>query len=71
MGKVFEFEKRAEECRAMAANIRNPVHKRQLLEMAEAWDMLARERRKRIAKQDGIKVADGAAQPLNLIQPNK
>jgi len=54
----------------MAANIRNPIHKRQLLEMAEAWEMLARERRKRIAKQDGIRVADGAADPLDLNLPN-
>jgi hypothetical protein len=36
-------------CLRMAATMTNPEHKKQLQEMAEAWMMLAAERRKRPA----------------------
>ena len=51
MGKVSKYERQAAECRQMAAKANNPVHKKQLEEMAEAWSMLARERRKLLLKQ--------------------
>jgi hypothetical protein len=35
----------------MAAQTRNPIHKRQLEEMAQAWEMLAKERAKQISKR--------------------
>jgi hypothetical protein len=51
MRKVSEYELHATECRQMASNMRDPVHKKQLEEMAEAWVMLAGERRKMLLKQ--------------------
>ncbi len=51
MRKVSEYEAHATECRQLAANMRDQVHKTQLIEMAEAWGMLAEARRKQLAKQ--------------------
>jgi hypothetical protein len=48
MLKVSEYERHAEECRKMAASMADPNHKKQLEEIAAAWDMLAKERAKRI-----------------------
>jgi hypothetical protein len=48
MLKVSEYERHAEECRKMAASMADPNHKKQLEDMAAAWDMLAKERAKRI-----------------------
>ena len=50
MQKVSEYEQHAEECRKMALTMKDPMHKKQLEEMAEAWAMLARERTKQIEK---------------------
>lgn len=35
--------------------MKDPTQQRQLQEMAKAWDMLAREREKQLAKQSGEK----------------
>jgi hypothetical protein len=51
MRKVSEYEEHAEECRKMARQTKNPQHKKQLEEMAQTWDMLAKERAKQIAKE--------------------
>jgi hypothetical protein len=48
MLKVSEYESRAEACRKMASSMSDPNHKKQLEDMAAAWDMLAEERAKRI-----------------------
>ena len=48
MRKVCEYEAHAAECRKMAARIKNPDQKRQLEEMAHAWDMMAGVRRKQL-----------------------
>ena len=48
--KVSEYEQHAEECRKMALTMKEPMHKKQLEEMAEAWAMLAKERTKQIEK---------------------
>jgi hypothetical protein len=55
MRKVSDYEQHADECRAMAATIKNPTHKQQLEEMAEAWAMLARVRRRQL-----LKLAEGS-----------
>jgi hypothetical protein len=44
MRKLTEYENHVAECRQMAATMRDPVHKKQLEDMAEAWGMLAGER---------------------------
>lgn len=51
MRKVSEYEQHASECRQMATNSKNPTHKKQLEDMADAWTMLARERQKKIEKR--------------------
>lgn len=52
MRKVSEYEEHATECRAMAAKTSNPIHRKQLEDMANTWAMLAHERLKQLAKQD-------------------
>jgi hypothetical protein len=51
MRKVSEYMAHAEQCRKMVANMKNPENKMQLQEMAEAWEMLARERERQIGKR--------------------
>ncbi len=51
MRKVSEYEEHAAECRQMARRSRNANQKKQLEEMALAWEMLASERRRLILKQ--------------------
>jgi hypothetical protein len=49
----------------MAARTSDPVQRKQYLDMADAWAMLARERAKQLAKGSGnppsARVTDGAA----------
>ena len=56
MRKVAEYEDHARECRQLAARMKDPIHKQQLEDMAEAWTMLAKEREKQIAKQTNGRV---------------
>ncbi len=51
MRKVLEYEMHAKECRRMAVQMKNLEHKKQLQDMAEAWEMLARERERQMKKQ--------------------
>jgi hypothetical protein len=44
--KASEYEAYAEECRKLASGMKNPTHKMQLEQMADAWTMLAGERAK-------------------------
>jgi hypothetical protein len=46
MRKVSEYQEHAAECRKMARQTRNEEHKKTLEDMAQAWDMLAKEREK-------------------------
>lgn len=50
MRKLSEYQAHADECRQMATRMRDPVHKKQLEDMAEAWFMLAGERKKQLLK---------------------
>ena len=52
MQKVLEYEQHAAECREMAAQMRNPRYKKQLEDMAEVWERLARERRRGIVENE-------------------
>lgn len=61
MRKVSEYEQHAAECREMAAKIANPIHRKQLEDMAEAWTVLARERQKQLAKRHGSAPASTGA----------
>jgi hypothetical protein len=48
MRKVAEYELRAEECRRLAAQMKDPEQKKQLEDMAQAWELLARARLKHL-----------------------
>jgi hypothetical protein len=48
MRKVAEYEIRAEECRRLAAHMKDPEQKKQLEDMAQAWELLARARLKHL-----------------------
>ena len=45
MRKVLEYERQAAECRKLAAQMKIPEKRKQLEDMADVWDRLARERR--------------------------
>lgn len=67
MQKVSEYEKRAAKCRQLAAKTRNQVQKQQLLDMATAWDQLARERLEQLSQRpaNGHRLPDKPAdQPI-------
>jgi hypothetical protein len=50
MRKVSEYIEHAAECRRLAKRMQKPAHREQLEDMAEAWEMLAREREKQLVK---------------------
>ncbi len=52
MRKVLEYEKHAVECRQTAAQMKNPQLKKQLEDMADVWDRLAREWRQGIVENN-------------------
>jgi len=49
-----EYEAKAAECRQLAAQMKNPKLKKQLDDMAEGWDRLARQRRHQSSRQRKI-----------------
>lgn len=53
MKKVSEYEVHADECRQLASQMSNPEHRKQLMDMAETWDMLAKARAKQLLRGDG------------------
>jgi hypothetical protein len=44
VSKTEPYDQYADECRKLASRMRNPEHKKQLEEMAEAWAAVANER---------------------------
>ena len=50
MRTVAEYEPRAEECRKIANHMKDPEQKKQLADMAQAWELLARARLKHLQK---------------------
>lgn len=51
MRKVSEYTAHAEECRRMASQMQNPEHKKQLAQMTDTWEMLAKARAKELELQ--------------------
>ena len=51
MRKVSEYEAHAAECRRLADQMSNPEHKKQLIQMAETWEMLAIARVKQLSQK--------------------
>ena len=54
MKKAREYYQHAEECRALARRAREAEHRAALIEMAETWENLARERETRVTRQRRI-----------------
>jgi hypothetical protein len=52
MQRVLEYEQQAAQCRKMAAGMNDPQLKKQLEDMAEIWDRLARERRQGVIENN-------------------
>jgi hypothetical protein len=52
MKKASEYREHARECRELAALMAEPENRRQLLDMAESWDLLAEERERLIRLDD-------------------
>lgn len=50
MRKVSEYALRAEECRRLATQMKNPEQKKQIEDMAQAWELLAKTRTKHLKK---------------------
>jgi hypothetical protein len=58
MGKVEDYKRHADECRAMARNSSNEEHRRGLLTMAETWESLARDREAHMERQKRLGALD-------------
>jgi hypothetical protein len=50
MDEIAQYRKYTDECRGLAATAKNPERKRQLLEMAGAWETVARQQKSGLAK---------------------
>jgi hypothetical protein len=53
MDEVAPYRKYADECRGLSATTKDPEHKKQLLEMAAAWDTVARQQKSEFARTTG------------------
>jgi hypothetical protein len=49
MDDIAQYRKYTDECRDLAATAENPEHKRQLLEMATAWETVVRQQNSELA----------------------
>ena len=58
MRKVDEYRRHAAECRQLAAATSNADSRRQLLDMAETWDGLARDREEQLAREARLSVLE-------------
>lgn len=62
MRKAEEYKKHADECRQLAAAASNEDSRHQLLEMAETWESLARDRLDQLARQKRISELEGGSE---------
>jgi hypothetical protein len=58
MRKGEEYEAKAAECRQLAAQMKNLKLKKQMDDMAEGWDRLARQRRQGIVETNPDQTSD-------------
>jgi hypothetical protein len=59
MRKVEEYRRNADECRQLATRSSNEEARTQLLQMAETWEGLARDREEQIARQERMSALEG------------
>ena len=51
MDEVAQYRKYADDCRGLAAKAKNSEHETQLLEMAAAWETVARQTKGELGQQ--------------------
>ncbi len=61
MDEVAQYKEHADECRRLAATVKNPEHKKPLLEMAAAWDTVGRQKSASLLKRFERTHGQGAA----------
>jgi hypothetical protein len=54
MRKVEEYRRHADECRQLASASSSDDNRKQLMQMADTWDQLARDREDQIAREKRI-----------------
>jgi hypothetical protein len=57
MRKGLAYVELAEKCRQLASAVTDPLHKKQLQDMARSWETVATERAKQLAKPSRSKGA--------------
>jgi hypothetical protein len=60
--KASEYRKHAEECLALAKQVRDGEHRKQLLEMARTWNALAEDRERVTRKHSDPHASDTRAE---------
>jgi len=63
MRKAYEYQDRAQECRALASRASDPGHKSMLTGMAETWETLARQREALLARKARIAALEPQRSP--------
>jgi hypothetical protein len=69
MKKASDYQDHAAECRRLAAGTANAEHKTALIEMAEAWDTLARDRIGHLRRQERIAALERQAENETGVLP--
>jgi len=67
MKKAHEYHQHAQECRDLARNARRAEHRAALLEMAETWENLARERESHVTRQRRIAALNEKMKQFGLL----
>jgi hypothetical protein len=58
MRKIDDYRQHAEQCREMARRARGPEERDMLLNMAETWESLARDREQQLQRKERLKKLD-------------
>jgi hypothetical protein len=58
MNKIAEFRKHAADCRELATKTANSEHQKMLLDMAQTWDELAKQRDQILGAVGAVSVLD-------------
>ena len=63
MSKVEEYRRHAEECRQLTTKSAKEEARTQLLQMADTWEGLARDREEQITRQERITALENNREP--------
>jgi hypothetical protein len=65
MKKAAEYQQHAEECRTLANKASRAEDRETLIQMAETWESLAKERARQVAQQRRIEELERLSLPMN------